>query len=538
VVVYVGMMVWTTAALPAFGHAALRETTPFEGEVVDEAPMSVTLVFNESVSSPVGALRVFDTGGARADTGQQQQPAQDTVAVSLRDALEDGSYLVSYRVLSEDGHVIRGAFVFSIGSADPVDQETLAALFAGGDGPWPLVAGILRGLVYAGAFVAGGAALWLLRLADGQAERTRTRRWVRRGAILTGIATVLALPVQAMLSSGLGVDALVGPVMIETLTSSVGVAAVVRVVGAVLVLVLLTSAPAAVAAALVMLGSFLLDGHTRTAEPMWLLWVADAIHVVAAAAWVGGLVVLASSLRDRRREDDPSGAAAMVAGFSGIAMIALIVVTAAGLAMSWALVRQPRALTSTDYGWTLAVKVGLVAVLALVGAYNRRQLVPAVSRTEDDQGADAAWASMRRTVRFEVVGVALVIGVTAFLVNLRPAAESAGITGAFDTVVAVGDDLSVNLVVDPNRVGVNELHLYVFDATGRPTGELADVTVNLTHPERDIGPIERVAFVAGAGHWQVDGRDFAVPGRWVVEVVIGVDRFTTVTTEVEVVVNP
>jgi copper transport protein len=287
-----------------------------------------------------------------------------------------------------------------------------------------------------------------------------------------------------------------------------------------------------------MLASFLLDGHTRTAEPMWLLWVADAIHVLAAAAWAGGLVVLASNLRDRRRSDDPSGAAAMVAGFSGIAMTALLVVTVAGLAMSWALVRQPRALTSTDYGWTLAVKVGLVAVLALVGAYNRRQLVPLISRTEDEAGADAAWRSLRGTVGFEVLVVALVIAVTAFLVNLRPAAEAAGITGAFDTVVAVDEDLSVNLVVDPNRVGLNEIHLYVFDATGRPTGDLSDVTLNLTHPERDIGPIEREAFVAGPGHWQVTGRDLAVPGRWLIEVVIGIDRFTTATTEVEVVVNP
>ena len=39
----------------------------------------------------------------------------------------------------------------------------------------------------------------------------------------------------------------------------------------------------------------------------------------------------------------------------------------------------------------------------------------------------------------------LVLAVTAFLVNLRPAAEEAGITGAFDTYVEVTDDLAVNL---------------------------------------------------------------------------------------------
>lgn len=525
-------------APPAFGHAALRETTPFDGEVVDEVPAEVTLAFNETVDSPTGALRVFDTDGARADTGQQRKLADDTVAVALRDDLADGTYLTSYRVISADGHVIRGAFVFSIGTADPVDDETLAALFSGGDWLLALVAGILRALTYAGALVAGGAAMWSLRIADGDDERTKARRWLRRGAVVTLVATVLALPVQAMLSSGLGLAALTGPVMTETLTSSVGMAAAVRVVGAVLALVLAASVPGVTIATLVMLGSFLLDGHTRTVEPGWLLWLADAVHLLAAATWAGGLVLLAGSVRSRRRADDPGGAATVVARFSGLAMWALLAVTVAGAAMSWALVRQPRALTSTDYGWSLLVKVGLVAVLALVGAYNRRQLVPQVNRTEDEAGADAAWRSLRGTVGFEVLVVALVVAVTAFLVNLRPAAEAAGITGAFDTVVAVSDDLSVNLVVDPNRVGLNEIHLYVFDATGRPTGDLSDVTLNLTHPERDIGPIAREAFVAGPGHWQVTGRDLAVPGRWLIEVVIGIDRFTTATTTVEVVVNP
>lgn len=525
------------AAGPAFGHAALRETTPFDGEVVENAPGEVSLVFNEPVSSPAGALRVFATDGTRADTGEQRQVGEDTVAIALRDDLPDGSYLTSYRVISADGHVIRGAFLFAVGTADAVDDDTLAALFAGGDGALPFLAGLLRAVTYAGVLVAAGAVLFRRRIAVAEADHERAHAWTRRGSVWALAATVLAVPVQAMWSSGLGVQALTGAPLGEALTSSVGLAAGVRVVGLMVLLVLATSPGAAVSAVLA-LGSFLLDGHTRTVDPVWLVWVADAVHVAAAAAWVGGLVVLAGGLRDARRTDDPTGAARLVAGFSAVAMWSLLAVVVAGGALSWALVRQPRALTSTDYGWTLLVKVGLVAVLALVGAYNRRQLVPTIQRVEDDAGADAAWRSMRGTVRFEVVLVLAVVAVTAFLVNLRPAAESAGITGAFDTIVTVDDDLSVNLVVDPNRVGHNQIHLYVFDATGRPTGDLMDVTLNLRHTERDIGPITRETFVAGPGHWQFNGRDLAVPGTWTIEVVIGVDRFTTATTEVEVVVNP
>ena len=117
-----------------------------------------------------------------------------------------------------------------------------------------------------------------------------------------------------------------------------------------------------------------------------------------------------------------------------------------------------------------------------------------------------------------------VLAVTAFLVNLRPAAEDAGITGAFDTLVAVNDDLQLNLVVDPNRVGQNEIHFYLLDETGRPVSDIQSVTAELTQPARDIGPIVREPFVAGPGHWQISGRDLAVPGEWTIELVLGLDR--------------
>lgn len=64
------------------------------------------------------------------------------------------------------------------------------------------------------------------------------------------------------------------------------------------------------------------------------------------------------------------------------------------------------------------------------------------------------------------------------------------------------------------------------------------MTAELTQPARDIGPIVREPFVAGPGHWQISGRDLAVPGEWTIELVLGLDRFTEARVEVPVVVNP
>ena len=558
------------AAPSAFAHASLLETTPSDGQAVDDAPSQVAWTFNEDVTSTTGALRVFDADGERVDTGEQSQPAPDQLTVGLREDLGDGSYVATYRVTSADGHLIRGAFPFQVGDGAAVDDATLAAIFSGdGDGVVAVVAGIARAAGYTGALVLGGALLWSVVVARGarRDERERGDEWARRGALATAGAAAVAIPAQAMLTSGLGLGALTATaVLAETAGSSVGIGALARLAAAVLVLVLLrggdTTRDLAGIAGLAVLGTFLVDGHTRTADPTWLMMVGDAAHLLAGAAWLGGLVVLAGVLRARRREDDPVAAADVVARYSRVATWSLVVVAVAGSAMSWALVRQPRALVETDYGWTLLAKVVLVGVVVLVGLYNNRQLVPAITRAAAPAGgavdasrADVpaasadlerrgrvgslAWDRLGRTVRFEVAVLVAVLGVTAFLVNLRPAAEAAGITGAFDTLVAVPDsDLQVNLVVDPNRVGFNEMHVYVLDQTGRPVSDLEDVQVELTQPSRDIGPIVRETFVAGPGHWQLDGNDLGVPGEWVVELVLGIDRFTETRVEVPVTVNP
>jgi copper transport protein len=529
------------AAGPAFAHAALVETDPFDGQVLDEAPDAVTWTFNEPVVVSSGALRVFDASGERVDTGQQSQPGPAQARVALPPTLPQGTYIATFRVTSADGHVVRGAGIFAVGQETQIDDDTLAAIFGGDrDAVIGTVSALVRTLGYLGALLLGaapccGRGWW--RATTGW-SRTRARRWTLRGGVIVVVTALATVPVHAMATSGLGLAVLVdGALLRESLTSSVGVSATVRFVAAAAVVALLSRldvrTPIAALAGVAVLGSFLLAGHTRTVEPAWVMYLGDAAHLGAAATWFGGLVLLAQALRTRRADDDdPVAAANLVRRFSGVATWSVLVVTAAGFAMSWALVREPRALTSTEYGSALILKTALVGLVLLVALYNNRRLVPAIT------GAGGqAWDRLRRTVRFEVGVLVAVVVVTGVLVNLRPAAEAAGITGAFDTLVAVSEDLQVNLVVDPNRAGFNEIHLYVFDRTGRTVTDLDSFLLRLSMPDRDIGPIERTPFVAGPGHWQLDGRDLAIAGEWEIEIVIGVDRFTEERVTIPVVVN-
>ncbi|MFP5308937.1 MAG: copper resistance protein CopC [Actinomycetes bacterium] len=551
-------------ATPASAHAAIVETTPADGAQVD-AVDEVRLRFNEAVTVPTGGIRVYDASGERVDDGTASLDGSDTVVAPLS-GLADGTFVATYRITSEDGHVVRGALVFTVGDAPGgIDEGLLASLVDAGDSPVVAALGVVvRAGTHLALLVLGGALLALVRVVSRDDDRSAARAWARRAAWATVGLSLLAVPVQSMAVTGLGPVAALAPAPLgETLAATVGQAAVLRLLAAGAVLLLLGRAADTVVlgAAGLALASLLLDGHTRTVEPAWLMWTADAVHVAAGAAWLGGLVVLAGALRRRRLADDPVGGAGLVARFSAVATVALVAVVVAGSAMSWATVQAPRALLSTSYGVTLLVKLAIAAAVIAAGAHNHRRLVPDVvaavrpvpaggsSDTVPDAVAgtapgaslddgEAAWSRLRRTVRLEVLGLAVLLVVTGVLVQQRPAAEAAGITGLFEARQPLGDELALDVVVDPNRAGFNQIHLYVLDATGRPTDDIEGITVELTPPGEAGTPLVREPFVAGPGHWQVNGRELAFPGRWTIEVVVRVDTFTEARSSVDVVVNP
>lgn len=562
---------WFTAAAPASAHATLTGTTPADGATVEQAPPRVRFTFDEPVRAPVGSLRVFDREGERVDDAQVEQDAPQVLSVGLEPQLDEGAYVATWRAVSADGHPLRGAIVFSVGGG-AVDEGLLARLLRGDSPIVVAVATAARAVVYGATLLAAGAVLWFTVIGrPSRRDARRGRTWAYRAGWTALVASLIAVVTEAMAQTGLGPVAALRPdVLGQTVASGFGAATALRVaaLGALLVGVrggdvrgpsrvdrgatrggVAGAGP--VGAGLVAAISFVVEGHTRTVEPGWLVAGADVVHLVAVAIWGGGVVLLALALRDPTAS--PGTTARVVARFSTAAAVTAVAATVAGTAMSWALVRSWRALFSTGYGWTLVVKLGLVAVVLLLAVVNNRVLAPAVIRSAAPAGgaSDTASGTVRtpgrrgatarrllcRSVTAEAAVMIAVVAVTAALVTQRPAAEAAGITGAFDTTVDLAGDLQVNVVVDPNEAGVNAIHLYVFDDTGRPVQDVDDLELRLTQPDRDIGPITRDPFVAGPGHWQLDGPELSTPGRWELEVVVPRGRFDEASVVVPVVVN-
>lgn len=96
-------------------HAILVRANPAKDETVSDAPEEISLFFNDAVGEQFLALSVVDAAGKRVDNHDARLDFTDHS--HLRASLENlapGHYMVRYRVLSADGHVVSGKYFFDV----------------------------------------------------------------------------------------------------------------------------------------------------------------------------------------------------------------------------------------------------------------------------------------------------------------------------------------------------------------------------------------------------------------------------------------
>src|SRR5436305_6146099 len=142
------VLVALTGTGSASAHAALIATVPGQGAVVATMPATVSLTFSEAVVVAPSGVRVFGPDGAEVDDGHATHlGSAPTVGVQVvSDTSQQGTYTVSWRVLSADSHPVAGAFTFSVGFPSP--SRTMAAPQPPGSAP----VGVLYAVVRAAAF--------------------------------------------------------------------------------------------------------------------------------------------------------------------------------------------------------------------------------------------------------------------------------------------------------------------------------------------------------------------------------------------------
>ena len=142
---------------------------------------------------------------------------------------------------------------------------------------------------------------------------------------------------------------------------------------------------------------------------------ADFLHLVAAAAWVGGLLPLAFMLAAAGRASSMSVARTASLRFSAYGVAAVGVLLLTGAVNTWYLAGSVQALTATDYGHLLLVKIALFLVMLALAAVNRLWLTPGLAADASDNPTGHALHQLRRNVVIEIAAGAIILAVVAVL---------------------------------------------------------------------------------------------------------------------------
>ncbi|MGW6466597.1 copper resistance CopC/CopD family protein [Streptomyces rubiginosohelvolus] len=589
---------------PASAHAALTGSDPADGAVVDTAPKEVTLSFSEAIAVGDDSIRVLDPSGKRADTDAEPKDLSEgsTVryGVALHSGLPDGTYTVAWQAISADSHPISGAFTFSIGA--PSDTTVALPSQEAGGGPVGVVYDIARYAAYGGfVLLVGGSAFVLVCWRGGATALPMQRLVVRGWLTLTAATLVMLLLRNPYTGSGKFADAFDLAGLQSVLDTKPGAALVSRLLllgAAALFIAVLFGTYArrederekkdltfglAVGGGVVATGiaaTWAMSEHASTGIQANIAMPVDVLHLLAVAAWLGGLASLLVALY---RTPDIGSAA--VRRFSAVAFGSVVVLAATGIYQSWRQVGSWSALTGTRYGQLLILKVALIAVLLAVAWFSRRwtgRLTDSAVASEDAaeeepasesesvsadperaaqlarqraaltatkkkriRDADPQRSGLRRSVLAEAAVAVVLLAVTTMLTSTEPGRteeEAAGGTPSasapaaggpvnlkmpFDTGGQNGKG-TVRIDIEPGRTGSNDLHVWIDGSDGKPM-DVPELKLALTLESKDIGPLPVVPDRLAEGHWSASAVQIPMAGDWKIDVTVRTSDIDQVT---------
>jgi methionine-rich copper-binding protein CopC len=115
--------------MTASAHTSLITQQPVGNSVIQELPSEISLTFDESliVIGKANSITVLDPNGKEISTGETKV-LNNVVSRSMNSSELTGKYSVTYRVVSEDGHVVSATYQFTLQSNSkspvaPADPE-------------------------------------------------------------------------------------------------------------------------------------------------------------------------------------------------------------------------------------------------------------------------------------------------------------------------------------------------------------------------------------------------------------------------------
>jgi len=558
------------AVLPsgALAHATLIRSDPADNTVLTELPPEIRLWFSEAISPDFSSAQLLDINGQPMSGGGTRVNPAENLLILTPPPLPEGLYSVRWKVLSEaDGHFTQGLLVFGLGAG--VDLTNAAALETETTAPLPEV--LLRWLNFTVLLtLVGGVAMayLILRPTPGKDEAAVAemrgaahRRVMGLATICSGLAVVTGLGLLLWQMGTLAGDLPEGASMAGATWQLLsrtrwGLFWLLRQ-GILLVLSGVLGwyyrqiaggqegggshswqqRLGVLGTGLLLLAVLTVQGLTGHAAALTLSTTLavgiDALHLLAASFWVGGLLALSIGLLPLLRRQNRADFALLTRSswgrFGGWAAISMGVLVATGLYNTGRQVISLDALLATLYGQALLTKMGLLVGIGLVGLCNSLLLHPGLAASLARWlGRPIGWTplTLRQLPRLILLEVSL--GLLALLatgiITATPPARSAEFALAADEIPTALDqtidDMLVTFSARPNRPGQNVFMVRAVSVRRPPPAEIMRVILRFTFLEQEVGRTSVDAVEIEPGLYQVGGNYLSLAGAWQVEVVV------------------
>ena len=509
--VLVAFLIVLAPAQLASAHAILLTSEPAPSAVLDQSPTEISLFFSEFVDTVFGKIRVLDSSGNVVQTVKPiQDAANHTIVRAPISPLEPGTYVVVWRVASDDSHPVQGSFSFQIGNKSTVISATaqyqvlerhgLARLFD-----------VIRWVTYLGVVLLIGG-IGLLQAVRTDRLSPRSTLALMGGWAFAALGTLEGLIAYGPHISGYKIYKAVDLSLLwETLTTQYGKMQLARlvllgIIGTLIAVIQFRGTWwwrfGAWASLVGITLTLSLAGHPVATNPVALSVGLDMLHMLAVSLWVGPLMIIVYD-RNMWLANDESTSKPSLRWFSRTAGFAVPVIVLTGTLQAWLMLDGFGQRVDSRYGRTLIVKVCLVIVLIALGAVSRK----AMQRKQS--------GSLRQSMGIEVLFAIIILTITSALVAMP---QKGTIEPAPLSSTIFQGQMIVELSLTSGRVGQSEVHVVVARADGTFV-QIDSATARMSMPSRNIpnGPI--VLVETGSNHFS-GVTEFAYSGEWIVEILV------------------
>jgi len=532
------VLIFVSAIPLAYAHPIIVDSNPLSNTNVSSGADKIVIIFSESVEISYSSIKVFDNNGNQIDKKDTKYFNSESSLVVTTPPLNDGVYTVTATVLSKvDGHLVSYAYVFGVGDVklpSPEQKEITDTIY------FPESAARFPGLV--GQVVVLGSVISSLLIwrsikkknligedSDSLQKiyRSKFSNVIGIGLFLVFASNIMMLIVQTMRLQTSAAN------VIQTSFGSVWLVRMGLTIVLLVVWFLLENKAGFsnkrqflfLGISLVLIGTTSVIGHGAASEQISAVAI-DYAHNLLASVWIGGVIffgfVLIPSFSHLDADKKERLSLIAIPKFSSLVLIALGILVVTGPTLLWFLEDDVSILSQSLYGLLIIAKIAIAAAMIAIGGYNQFR----IQRTgEKDlrEGNIAVHKKLQKSLKIEaILGIAL-LGSVALLTNTSlPSGQVQEATAQqadyiFKTTEFT-EDAMFDVSIDPLTNGANTIDVSVLGLDGKPLGNVDDVKVKVSNPQKNIAPID-VPVEKIDDQTKYEGKaTFGFSGKWNVEI--------------------